>query len=377
MNRPTTSAINRRWLAVLLATALLAAACSGGESGETADDEGGATAPAATDAADADGGGEQDFLAGDGDIPEFDLSGMEIRFTTSPAGGLINGSYWMFEKLEEWGATVDPIVITTTSGIQTMVAGESDAGAHGADEMILGSAEGAEAVAIGAPNSRLAYVLIGDEDVQSVEDLDGATIAMSGPSGFDALLSRLTLEDIGLDPDSDAQFLQIGGSGERAAALAAGSADAATVFLEDWFEIRQRAENLSLVDYMAERFPEFPAEAYFLNREYMEANPDMATAIACANLEYNSWIAGDPEGYVQWGLSIQDNATEQGLQDTYEAAQEVNIFPTDPDEVLSPEGMQALMEAMVETGDISQPVEIEQVYDDSYLTQAAEMGCGA
>jgi NitT/TauT family transport system substrate-binding protein len=283
----------------------------------------------------------------------------------------------MFEKLEEWGATVDPIVITTTSGIQTMVAGESDAGAHGADEMILGSAEGAEAVAIGAPNSRLAYVLIGDEDVQSVEDLQGATIAMSGPSGFDALLSRLTLEDIGLNPDSDAQFLQIGGSGERAAALAAGSADAATVFLEDWFEIRQRAENLTLVDYMAQRFPEFPAEAYFLNREYMEANPEMATAIACANLEYNSWIAEDPEGYVQWGLSIQDNATEQGLQDTYEAAQEVNIFPTDPDEVLSPEGMQALMEAMVETGDISQPVDVDQVYDDSYLTQAAEMGCGA
>jgi hypothetical protein len=34
------------------------------------------------------------------------------------------------------------------------------------------------------------------------------------------------------------------------------------------------------------------------------------------------------------------------------------------------------MEAMVETGDISEPVDVETVMDTSYLEEAAAMGCG-
>lgn len=368
-----------RLLALLLAMALMAAACSGDDA-----DEGGDVADAgdtATDAdADADAGGEDEgagALAGDGDIPEIDLSGQSIRITTSQPGGLTIGAYWMFEKLREWGADVEEIVLTTTSGIQTIIAGESDAGAHGADEVVLGAAEGASAVAIAAPNSRLAYVLIGDEDVQTKEDLEGATIAMSGPSGFDALLSRFVVEDLGLDPDSDVQFLQIGGSGERAAALAAGSADAATVFLEDFFEIRQRAEDIQIVSYMAEDYPQFPADVYFVASEYLEANPEMGTAMACANLEYNSWIAGDEDGFVEYAMQVAPAASEIGLRDTYAAAFEVDMFPTDPAEVLNPDGMQALMEAMVENEEISAPVDIDSVVDTQYLESAAELGCGS
>lgn len=386
-----------RWLALLLAVAMLAAACGGADDDADADEAAGDTDDAADDTDDATGddsadddsaddetdeaaeetAGGEGALAGDGDIPDMDLSGQSIRITTSQPGGLTIGAYWMFEKLREWGAEVEEIVLTTTSGIQTLIAGESDAGAHGADEVVLGAAEGATAVAIGAPNSRLAYVLIGNEDVNALEDLEGATIAMSGPSGFDALLSRFVLEDQGLDPDSDANFLQIGGSGERAAALAAGSADAATVFLEDFFEIRQRDDSISIVSYMAEEYPEFPADVYFASTEFLEANPDMGTAMACANLEYNSWIADDEDGFVEYALSVAPAASEVGLRDTYEAAFEVDMFPTESGEVLNPDGMQALMDAMVENEEISQPVEIDSVIDTQYLDSAAEMGCGS
>lgn len=376
-NPSTPTKLARRWPALLLALALVVAACGTDNTEDTAaagSEAGDATAESDGDAAVAAADGP---LAGDGDIPDFDLSGQSIRITTSQPGGLTIGAYWMFDKLRDWGADVEDIVLTTTSGIQTLIAGESDAGAHGADEVVLGAAEGASAVAIGAPNSRLAYVLIGDEDVREPADLEGATIAMSGPSGFDALLSRFVLEDLGLDPTSDAQFLQIGGSGERAAALAAGSADAATVFLEDFFEIRQRAENIEIVTYMAEDYPQFPADVYFVSAEYLEANPEMGTAMACANLEYNAWITADEDAFVDYALETAPAASEQGLRDTYTAAFEVDMFPTEAGEVLNPDGMTALMDAMVENEEISQPVEIDSVVDTQYLEQAAEMGCGA
>lgn len=358
----------------LLAGALVLTACGGDDAtGGAGTDEAteAATQETATASADPDSP-----LAGDGEMPDFDLSGQSITFTTSKPGALNIGAFWVFDKLREWGAEVDEVILTTTSGIQTMIAGESDAGAHGSDEVFLGRAEGADVVAIGAPNSKMDYVLVGDTSIGSVADLEGKAIAMSGPSGFDALLSRLALEEAGLDPDRDASFVQIGGSPDRAAALVSGNVAAATIFLEDWYEIEQRTDELQLVSYMAEMFPQFPADVYFTNRAYLDEHPDMGTAIACANLESNSWINQDQESFIEYTLSKADTATEEGLTATYEAAQGVGMFPTDPPEVLSPDGMTALMEAMLETGDISSAVEVSEVVDTSYMEEAAEMGCG-
>jgi len=70
-------------------------------------------------------------------------------------------------------------------------------------------------------------VLVGKTEFDSVASLEGATIRMSGPTGFDALLTRFSLADVGLDPETDVNFVQIGGSPDRAAALRAGRVDPA------------------------------------------------------------------------------------------------------------------------------------------------------
>lgn len=375
-------AVGTRCLAWIAVSALTLSACGGGDEDAPVPEGGGSTEEGTEDEASGDGEatGDDDAIAasmpGDGDMPDFDLSGQSITFTTSQPGALNMGTFWMFEKLREWGAEVEEVILTTTTGIQTLIAGESNAGAHGGDEAVLGAAEGAEVMAIGAPNSRMDYVLVGGADIESIEDLEGGTIAMSGPAGFDALLSRLALEDAGMDPDSDVNFVQIGGSPERGTALLTDNADAATIFLEDWFEVSQRAEDLNLVTYMAELFPQFPADVFYGDAGYWEENPDMATAIACANLEANSWINSERQQFIDFTLQRAEGTTEQGVGQTYDAAQEVGMFPETADEILTTDGFNALSDAMVETGDISNPVEAGQIVDTSYLQEAEEMGCG-
>lgn len=68
-------------------------------------------------------------------------------------------------------------------------------------------------------------------------------------------------------------------------------------------------------------------------------------------------------------------ATEEAARAIYASGKEVDMWPTDPDDVFSIQGLDGLIDAMLETGDISEPVEPEAIADTSYLQEAADMGC--
>lgn len=321
----------------------------------------------------ADGGSED---AGGGDGAMVDMSGVSLTPSTSQAGALLIPQFYAFDLMEEWGATVEPVTLTNTTGVQALVANQTNLAPHGADELILGAAEGADPIAIGSTVAKQEYVLVAAGDITSVEDLQGASIGMSGPAGFDALLTRFTLEDAGMDPQSDVNFVQVGGSPERAAALLSGSVQAATIGIDDWFQLQSQSDEAQIVARMAEQVPDFPSQVYFSLGGFLEANPDAALGVACANLEANKWAAADKQAFVDYGVGIIEGADPGAIEELYDYAMEVGMFPTDPAEVLSERGMEGLMNAMVETGDISEPFDIATVIDTSYLEEAAGMGCG-
>lgn len=307
---------------------------------------------------------------------DFDLSGVEITTTSSLAGALLMPQAYMIEMLEAWGADVEIVTLTNTSGVQALIANRSDLAPHGADELIIGAAEGAQLVAYGSPQSKINYVLVGTDDIASVADLEGKTIGMSGPAGFDALLTRFSLNDEGLDPETDVNFVQIGGSPDRAAALLAGRVDAATIGLDDWFDLAEEAEGVQIVQYMSEVVPDFATELYFSRADWVAENPEVVTAIACGNLESNQWANENRDAFIAYTLEQVPGTSEAAVVGLYDAAMDVGMWPTQPEVLLSSEGMVGLMEAMLETGDITSPVDVAQFIDISYLNEAAAMGCG-
>lgn len=370
-----------RTVATFGAAFLFLSACGGESDPGAAPDASGAAGVAAPGAAPGAAGADESLE--EGQIPptgieggpEFDLSGEEIVATTSPPGAINMGTFFAYKRLEEWGADVETVIVTTTSGVQTILAGRADIASQGSDEVVLGAAEGAEMVAVGAPSTAMDYVLVANTEIDTVADLEGKTIGMSGPSGFDALLTRFSLEGEGMDPNSAVNFVQIGGSPDRGAALLTGQVDAATIFLEDWEELSRQTDDLQLIQYMADIVPDFPASAYFAQASYWEENPDVALALACANLQANAWINSSEDDYVEYVTQVVPGATEEAARAIYAAGQEVNMWPTDPAELFSVEGLGGLVDAMVETGDISEPVDPAVISDTSYLEEAADMGC--
>lgn len=345
---------------------MIATACGGD------DDDSGATATTAATAEATD----TTAAAATSDGPMVDLSGVSYTPSTSDASALLIPQFYAFDLLQEWGAEVNPVTLANIPGVQALVAGQTNLAPHGADELIIGAAEGATPVGIGSLVAKQEYVLVATGDITTVEDLAGANIAMSGPAGFDALLTRFVLEAAGIDPDDDVSFIQVGGSPDRAAALLSGGVDVATIGVDDWFQLASQTDSAQIVVRLAETVPDYPSSVYFGLADFWAENPNAALGVACANLEANKWAQADRQRFIDYGLELIEGADEGAIGELYDYAMEVGMFPTDPDEVLSTRGMEGLMEAMIQTGDISEPIDIEAVVDTSYLHDAAAMGCG-
>jgi NitT/TauT family transport system substrate-binding protein len=357
------------WLrlpAVFVAGALLLAACGGG----------GSSAAESEDAEESQATGSQAAESEGEDGISFDLSGVEIVTTSTLASGLDASFLRTVEMMEGWGASVENVVLSQQSGLDAILAGESNiAGTHDADELIIGVSGGEDMIGIGSAKSKMDYVLVAQAEYGSVEDLAGTTIATSGPAGFNTLLMRFALEDAGLDPDNDVELAQIGSSGDRAAALVSGVASSAALTIDDWFELQSQSDDLQILAYFSEVRPEFPNDVYYAYADYWQENPEVALAWACANLESNAWLTADEDRYVEWALENID-APEESLREVWQFATDVNMWPTNPDEILDVEGIQALADILLEIGDISEPVVAEELVDLSYLQEAADMGCG-
>jgi len=349
-----------RLLALLAALGMIAAAC-GSDDG---DDD--------TAAGDDDGAAEE----ASGDNFGIDLTGKSIRMTSPEASPLQMGQYLVLDKLSEWGAETELITIISTTGIQALVADQADIAPHGADELVLGAAEGADATAIGAPEAQLNYVVVTSKENPDVASLADKNFGMSGPAGFDALIGRFAVRDAGMDPESDVNFIQIGGSPDRAAALLAGQIDAATIFADDWINLDQQTDDLHVIVRATDIVQGIPGSLYMGRSDYWIENDDIAFATACANLEVNKWIQENRDDFIAYAMENVEGVEQAAVEEVYDFAMEVNMFPTSPDEVLTNAGMNDLMNAMLETGDISSEVDMGPHVNTGFLEDAVAAGCG-
>jgi NitT/TauT family transport system substrate-binding protein len=304
-----------------------------------------------------------------------DLSGVDIRLTGVSPSALSMVTFQMVDILEGWGASIDYIELSNTTGVQALIAGQTDLAAGGTDELILGAAAGADIIAVGSTQDKMDYVLIAREGINSIADLKGKSIGMSGPAGYDTLLSRLAVKDAGLGVD-DVNFVQIGGSGDRAAAVLAGRIDAATIFISDWFELDQRTDDVSPLVFMTELVSSATKSGINTTRTYAQENPDLMFALACANLEAYQWFNASKDDFVAYTLENVEGSTAEATGALYDLLIEIQMYPMDINQLLEPEGVQAIADIMFESGEVTNQVTGADLVDRSYLEAAFAAGCG-
>lgn len=306
----------------------------------------------------------------------FDLSGQTVRIGTAAETPLDTGTSYSIELLRAWGAEVEREELTDVGGLQAIVADRIDITGRSSDEVIDAHARDLEVVAFGASASVMHYVIIGDPDITSVADLNGRTVAISGPGGFDTVILDALFAHEGMTRGTDVTDVAIGGSSERTASVLADQADASMVFLDDWLALSQRTDDIHLIGHVSDLMPGLSSRTYAAPREWLDDNPEMALALACANLEANQWINEDPDGFVEFATGRITGVTEESVTAFHEAALDLEMFPTEPSAMLNPSQYEATAEMLVTGGVLEEVPDLSGAVDTSYLEEAAEQGCG-
>ncbi len=306
----------------------------------------------------------------------FDLSGTEVTIGTAQAQVLNIGTLRMIEMLEGWGADVTRVELPSISGLEAIIADRIEIASRSSDEILSGQSKGVDVVAFAAPISTMHYAVVSTPGIDSIADLRGQSIATSGPGGFNGMLFAYMLRQNGLEPEKDVAIVPVGGSSERTAAIMAKQVQATVVFIDNWLALREQGADAQLLGYVADIVPGLSSRAVFAEREYLEANSELATAIACANLEVNHWITNNRDDFIAYTLDNVRGANEAAVSAFYDVAMDIDMFPTDPASALDPSGYQALADLMYEGGELEQQLDASNFVDPSYMNAAAEMGCG-
>lgn len=112
---------------------------------------------------------------------------------------------------------------------QALISGDIQATSGAPVGLVLSQLQGVDVVALDSWYNFVPYTLATREKITDLSQLKGKKVGANRLGGRSALILRVMLEDAGLDTSKDIQFLQLGGSQERLAALLSGGIDAGPV----------------------------------------------------------------------------------------------------------------------------------------------------
>ena len=124
---------------------------------------------------------------------------------------------------KKYGLDVESIFIPASStNVAVLVAGQLKFGNGTGGTIASAAVSGANLVAVACFMNTLPYELIVQESIKTKEQLRGKSIGISRIGSSSDVIARVFLKHLGLEPDKDVAIIQVGGSGERAAAFRTG-----------------------------------------------------------------------------------------------------------------------------------------------------------
>ncbi len=136
---------------------------------------------------------------------------------------------------KQQGLQVEPILIGGgPAALSALISGEVDfASIGGAQAIFRGKSRGLDVTIIGCISGTTNYMLLGNKQTRTVEDLRGKVIGVTGAGTYSEFAVKAFLRKHNLNPDKDVVLRAIGGTVLRAAAIEKGIIAAAPFSTED------------------------------------------------------------------------------------------------------------------------------------------------
>lgn len=282
---------------------------------------------------------------------EIDLGTIRIIGIGTPDFSAVDVAKWL-ENLEEAGFTVDfKSVEEEDAALRAVVAGAADMYIGSMPSVITAiqnSDAPAEVIAVNAQATD--YVILAQNDIETIDDLAGKTVAVNTPGSSGDTIMKLALAAEGFDIDSP-EYVVIGGTGARVAALQAGQVQATVAHLVTAEAAIETGQFHALL-YCGPALGPYIQTGLIAGTEYTEGNPEATQAAVDALIEAQRWAASDKEGYLALSQEVDTESSDELRDRAYDGFIEIDFFGVDGG--LSDELLESWIETSIEAGDFDE-----------------------
>jgi NitT/TauT family transport system substrate-binding protein len=216
-----------------------------------------------------------------------------------------NSVLWLAKDLgyyEREGLEVELAEMSGTPlAVAALVSGQADvANVDTAAVLDLVSHDKADLRAISSSDARAYFLLAATTEVRALTDLRGKPFGVARVGSADYTQSMLVLRSLGLDPDSEVQWLGLGDPATRARALMAGNVQATSFSIATWQLIQHEPGVRVLVDPEAYyRAAPIVAAVNAARQATIRSKPEELTRFTRALIVLSRHFAQDRDAWVE------------------------------------------------------------------------------
>ena len=262
-------------------------------------------------------------------------------------------------------------VITFQGGsttIQALMSGEVKFAAAGSAAGANARLGGADVVVIAEWVNTLPYMLIATSDIDTPEKLRKKRIAISRFGSAAHYAVRLVLLKFGIDPDKEAQMLQIGDESLRLGALRQGSVDATV--LTPPANLTARNLGFRVLTSLHDAGVQYSFDHLLVSKEFAGKNKDVVQRFLRGFLHGTTYMKKNRKESVETLRRWMRMNDQNALEETYRIF--VEMIPAKP--YGTEEGWRNLLDVLSSTNPKAKQLESKDMFDYSYLREIEKSG---
>ncbi len=258
-------------------------------------------------------------------------------------------------------------IVLTDEYVPGLVGGSLDI-AHGdtSEFLAAGTASGLPITIVSMHRDKEWWIMGVREGIETAEDLKGKTITGGSLAGRNTWIMRQVLEKMGLNPDSDVNFVpSSGGSDSRLGALLAKSVDGASLFPRHQAPLVEAGGK-----FIFQELVDAPQEGFAVMGDWLADNEDTIQAWLVADLKAREWLM-KPENKERAYQIMIDLGYE--IPDSFRDLYEVELAQLSRDGGFeNAEAMDAFVRDLAVTGALPEGLDWRPFFNFEYLWKAQE-----
>ena len=268
---------------------------------------------------------------------------------------------------KQQGLQIEPILIRGgPAAISALISGEVDfASIGGAQAIFRGKARGLDLTIIGCISSTTNYILLGNKQTRSVEDLRGKPIGITGAGTYSEFAVKAFLKKHNINPDKDVVLRSIGGTVLRAAAIEKGIIAAAPFSTED--AVRLIRSGYAVISNMNESLG-IPQNIIVTRNEVLDKYPETSKRVLKAYIQGMQLAKYNKREAIKAGY----DAGMQGDADIVSAAWDLYSPGLTGDLTIAVPGIQQMLDEDIRTGLVEKNFTVDRVINDRILKIAQQ-----